>query len=135
MQSGRSLSIVSGGGKKSASSSAASSPDLTAHAPLNSQALSEASDDSSLTSEDLEHLAGGAYVDSDTGLESMSSAEAGAKACSVCQDRPGSAAGATSEGLRQEVTRLKCDKLDLLRQNVVCFHVNLFYKKIMLQIH
>lgn len=24
------------------------------------------------------------------------------------------------EGLKQEVTRLKCDKLDLLRQNVVC---------------
>lgn len=122
-QSGRSLSkssIVSGTrSKKSPTSSAASSPDLTAHAPLSTHALSEASDDSSLTSEDLEHLAGGAYVDSDTGLESMSSAETGAKSCSVCQDRPGSAAGPTNEGLRLEVTRLKCDKLDLLRQNVV----------------
>lgn len=26
------------------------------------------------------------------------------------------------EGLKQEVTRLKCDKLDLLRQNVVSTH-------------
>lgn len=120
MQSGRSLSkssIISG--KKSTTSSAASSPDLTAHAPITSH-LSEASDDSSLTSEDLEHLAGGGYVDSDTGLESMSSAENGNKTCSVCQERPGSAAGPVAEGLRQEVTRLKCDKLDLLRQNVVC---------------
>lgn len=80
--------------------------------------MSEASDDSSLTSEDLEHLAGG-YIDSDTGLESMSSAETAAKACSVCQERPSSTSGPNNETLMQEVTRLKCDKLDLLRQNVV----------------
>lgn len=118
--SGRSLSkssIVSNG-KKSTTSSTASSPDLTAHAHTR-PALSEASDDSSLTSEDLEHLAGG-YIDSDTGLESMSSAETAAKACSVCQERPASNAGPNSDALVQEVTRLKCDKLDLLRQNVNC---------------
>lgn len=109
-------SIVSNG-KKSASSSTASSPDLTAHADSR-PALSEASDDSSLTSEDLEHLAGG-YIDSDTGLESMSSAETAAKACSMCQERPGSTVGPNSEVLIQEVARLKCDKLELLKQNVV----------------
>lgn len=81
--------------------------------------MSEASDDSSLTSEDLEHLAGG-YIDSDTGLESMSSAETAAKACSVCQERPMCIA-INNESLIQEVTRLKCDKLDLLKQNVVSF--------------
>lgn len=109
-------SIVSNG-KKSGNSSTASSPDLTAHAHAR-PALSEASDDSSLTSEDLEHLAGG-YIDSDTGLESMSSAETAAKACSVCQERPMCMAGINGEALIQEVTRLKCDKLDLLKQNVV----------------
>nr|CAH7742071.1 unnamed protein product [Callosobruchus chinensis] len=127
------------------SSTASSSPDLTAHAHRSPRpALSEAgSDDSSLTSEDLEeHLAGG-YIDSDTGLESMSSAEtaaAGANgnkaSCTVCQqqqqqvslapaaqpERPVSreSTGPTPEQLIQEVTRLKCDKLDLLRQNVNC---------------
>ncbi|KYB25969.1 rap1 GTPase-activating protein 1 isoform X3 [Tribolium castaneum] len=120
--SGRSLSkssIVSNG-KKSPNSSTASSPDLTAHAHAH-PAMSEASDDSSLTSEDLEeHLAGG-YIDSDTGLESMSSAETAAKACSVCQERPTSTTGpSSSEVLAQEVAKLKCDKLDLLRQNVSC---------------
>jgi hypothetical protein len=58
------------------------------------------------------------YVDSDTGLESMSSAETPHKACSLCSDT-GEAGGRQAEALRQEVTRLKCDKLDLLRQNVV----------------
>ncbi|KAK4873893.1 hypothetical protein RN001_013253, partial [Aquatica leii] len=118
--SGRSLSkssIISNG-KKSANSSTASSPDLTAHAHTR-PAMSEASDDSSLTSEDLEHLAGG-YIDSDTGLESMSSAETAAKACSVCQERPMCITGINNDSLIQEVTRLKCDKLDLLKQNVNC---------------
>lgn len=78
--------------------------------------------------------AGATYIDSDTGLESMSSAEATTKACSLCLDgsngvgahgqsmgavMPSSEAGMQIDGLRQEVTRLKCDKLDLLRQNVV----------------
>lgn len=122
--SGRSLSkssIVSNGkktGTGSTNSSTASSPDLTAHAHSRT-AMSEASDDSSLTSEDLEHLAGG-YIDSDTGLESMSSAETAAKACSVCQERPASTTGLNPEALLHEVNRLKCDKLDLLRQNVTC---------------
>lgn len=74
------------------------------------------------------NLDGGAtYVDSDTGLESMSSAEATTKACSLCLDGVVASnnmivppeANIQIEGLKQEVTRLKCDKLDLLRQNVV----------------
>lgn len=73
-------------------------------------------------------LDGGAtYVDSDTGLESMSSAEATTKACSLCLDGVVASsnmmvppeANIQIEGLKHEVTRLKCDKLDLLRQNVV----------------
>lgn len=74
----------------------------------------------------------------------MSSSEATTKACSICLDGPtsnnmisgnneeSSAASNSSsnvpseslqlvENLKQEVTRLKCDKLDLLRQNVVCY--------------
>lgn len=74
---------------------------------------------------------GAHYIDSDTGLESMSSAETTTttKPCSVCVDNPmamnnnnNNNNGETSpqvEVLKQEVTRLKCDKLDLLRQNVV----------------
>ncbi|XP_064537414.1 rap1 GTPase-activating protein 1 isoform X1 [Drosophila montana] len=96
--------------------------------------MSETSDDSSLNSVDLDpmmgHLDGGAaYIDSDTGLESMSSAEATTKACSLCLEGvQGTIMGSSPsnetimmiENLRQEVTRLKCDKLDLLRQNVTC---------------
>lgn len=69
--------------------------------------------------------AGATYIDSDTGLESMSSAEATTKACSLCLDGAPNLMPAGPEiiqqidVLRQEVTRLKCDKLDLLRQNVV----------------
>ncbi|CAG9824723.1 unnamed protein product [Phaedon cochleariae] len=94
-------------------SSAASSPDLTAHAPRPSHRVSDdhaprlsgpahsdaASDDSSLTSEDLEEHLGGAYADSDTGLESMSSAETAAKGCSACAERAGSAPGAGPGGV------------------------------------
>lgn len=78
-------------------------------------------------------LDGGAtYVDSDTGLESMSSAEATTKACSLCLDGVVASnnmmvppeANMQIEGLKQEVTRLKCDKLDLLRQNVVSSFVS-----------
>ena len=70
------------------------------------------SDDSSLNSE-LE-LDQAVYPDSDTGLESMSSAETHEAARCNAKD------GANeTENLRLEVTRLKCDKLDLLRQNVV----------------
>ncbi len=110
------------------------------------------SDSSSLNSMDLDVAV---YVDSDTGLESMSSAETphksgpnGTPHCHVCScnttngstnssgtgstDGSSTTNGVTiqtgsgccgdkpsSDTLRQEVTRLKCDKLDLLRQNVV----------------
>lgn len=70
------------------------------------------SDDSSLNSE-LE-LDQAVYPDSDTGLESMSSAET--HDTTRCTSKDGIA---ENENLRMEVTRLKCDKLDLLRQNVV----------------
>jgi RAP1 GTPase activating protein 1 len=71
--------------------------------------------------------AGAIYMDSDTGLESMSSAEATTKACSLCTETTNGDEIATNEvyqqidGLKTEVTRLKCDKLDLLRQNVVSY--------------
>ncbi|XP_077277257.1 uncharacterized protein LOC143905616 isoform X4 [Temnothorax americanus] len=71
------------------------------------------SDDSSLNSE-LE-LDQAVYPDSDTGLESMSSAET--HDTTRCTGKDGVA---ENENLRMEVTRLKCDKLDLLRQNVTC---------------
>lgn len=70
------------------------------------------SDDSSLNSE-LE-LDQAVYPDSDTGLESMSSAET--HDTTRCTSKDGVV---ENETLRMEVTRLKCDKLDLLRQNVV----------------
>ena len=70
------------------------------------------SDDSSLNSE-LE-LDQAVYPDSDTGLESMSSAETHDTTRCISKDGI-----AENENLRMEVTRLKCDKLDLLRQNVV----------------
>lgn len=156
-------------GKKSPADSAASSPDITSRGPIihnnNSiatinnnynmstngnvpiAAMSETSDDSSLNSVDLDPCvfqtldAGATYIDSDTGLESMSSAEATTKACSLCLDGGSQAGngGPTSlapnsgmiatvagesvqqvESLKHEITRLKCDKLDLLRQNVTC---------------
>ncbi|KAK6628127.1 hypothetical protein RUM44_010609 [Polyplax serrata] len=93
---GRSMSSRS---KKSAPTSPISSPDL------NPRQNPSESDDSSLNSIDL------IYADSDTGLESMSSAETTLKSCPGCLE---------GEQLRQEVTKLKCDKLDLLRQNVTC---------------
>ncbi|XP_076378927.1 rap1 GTPase-activating protein 1 isoform X4 [Megalopta genalis] len=71
------------------------------------------SDDSSLNSE-LE-LDQAVYPDSDTGLESMSSAETHETARCTTKDGV-----LENENLRMEVTRLKCDKLDLLRQNVTC---------------
>ncbi|XP_043791389.1 rap1 GTPase-activating protein 1 isoform X3 [Apis laboriosa] len=71
------------------------------------------SDDSSLNSElELDQVV---YPDSDTGLESMSSAET--HDTTRCTTKDGVL---ETENLRMEVTRLKCDKLDLLRQNVTC---------------
>lgn len=109
--SGRSLSKGSSGGKKSSPSSPVSSPDIHTH---RTPRVSE-SDSSSLNSVDLDAAV---YADSDTGLESMSSAETPNKVCSLCLE--GGDVSRQAETLRQEVTRLKCDKLDLLRQNVTC---------------
>ncbi|CAG5020709.1 unnamed protein product [Parnassius apollo] len=109
---------------RSAGGSGGSSPDVTSRAaPPRPQ---DHSDDSSLNSVDLDPLddkdwlscgkgATGTpvYVDSDTGLESMSSAEAGAARGEVAAATRGDA-----ELLRQEVCRLKNDKLDLLKQNI-----------------
>jgi hypothetical protein len=67
------------------------------------------------------HYAG----DSDTGLESMSSADTALRCCSLeastptACSAPPSVTAAEAEILAQEVARLKCDKLDLLRHNVV----------------
>ncbi|XP_058794361.1 rap1 GTPase-activating protein 1-like isoform X2 [Phymastichus coffea] len=83
--------------------------------PESQQRVISESDDSSLNSE-LE-LDQAVYPDSDTGLESMSSAETHEARCAA-KDNAGAAT--ETESLRQEVTRLKCDKLDLLRQNVTC---------------
>lgn len=72
------------------------------------------SDDSSLNSElELDQTV---YPDSDTGLESMSSAET--HEVGQCPQR----GEPETEALRSEVTSLKCDKLDLLRQNVVSLY-------------
>ena len=69
--------------------------------------------------------------DSDTGLESMSSAETPHKvaaACPLCGGQEESTCALHAdpeavlrqvEALKQEINKLKCDKLDLLRQNVV----------------
>ncbi|XP_074112686.1 uncharacterized protein LOC141536218 isoform X2 [Cotesia typhae] len=79
------------------------------------------SDDSSLNSE-LE-LDQAVYPDSDTGLESMSSAETHETTKTnnnINNNNNNKNSANETENLRQEVTRLKCDKLDLLRQNVTC---------------
>ncbi|XP_063244415.1 rap1 GTPase-activating protein 1 isoform X9 [Bacillus rossius redtenbacheri] len=96
------------GSRKSAPASPVSSPDMQSR--RTARATPSESDDSSLNSVDLDPAV---YADSDTGLESMSSAETPRKACSLCLD-----GHQQVDQLRQEVTRLKCDKLDLLRQNV-----------------
>lgn len=85
--------------------------DRTEKTEVTHRVISE-SDDSSLNSE-LE-LDQAVYPDSDTGLESMSSAET--HDTTRCTTKDG---GTENDNLRMEVTRLKCDKLDLLRQNVV----------------
>ncbi|GBP73223.1 hypothetical protein EVAR_100578_1 [Eumeta japonica] len=113
---------------RSAGGSGESSPDVTSRAAP-PRRLQDHSDDSSLNSVDLDPLddkdwlscgkgaTGTAYVDSDTGLESMSSAEAGgAGAVNAVRDVPQRISDA--DQLRQEVCRLKNDKLDLLKQNI-----------------
>ncbi|CAO1417707.1 unnamed protein product, partial [Diamesa hyperborea] len=119
------------------------------------------SDNSSLNSIDLDPMEGSTiYIDSDTGLESMSSSEQTStitcnvngqiikqkdelisqlKSCSNCSNDGSQKSGNQQEcddvdggidsdeshlkevnGLTNEITKLKCDKLDLLRQNVTC---------------
>ncbi|XP_068617610.1 rap1 GTPase-activating protein 1 isoform X3 [Battus philenor] len=97
---------------RSAGGSGGSSPDVTSRAAP-PRAHHDHSDDSSLNSVDLDPLGTPVYVDSDTGLESMSSAEAGAARGEVAAATRGDV-----ELLRQEVCRLKNDKLDLLKQNI-----------------
>ncbi|KAJ2945575.1 hypothetical protein O0L34_g397 [Tuta absoluta] len=99
---------------RSAGGSGESSPDVTSRVAPPRQPLHDHSDDSSLNSVDLDPL-GAVYVDSDTGLESMSSAEAGAantRGEAIANQRT------DADQLRQEVCRLKNDKLDLLKQNI-----------------
>ncbi|XP_028156562.1 rap1 GTPase-activating protein 1-like isoform X2 [Ostrinia furnacalis] len=102
---------------RSAGGSGESSPDVTSRAVPPRPPLHDHSDDSSLNSVDLDPL-GAVYVDSDTGLESMSSAEAGANT----RGEPMAAPRADADQLRQEVCRLKNDKLDLLKQNITWQH-------------
>ncbi|CAK1555815.1 unnamed protein product [Leptosia nina] len=102
------VSVRSAGG----SGSGESSPDVTSRAAAPRPPLHDHSDDSSLNSVDLDPL-GAVYVDSDTGLESMSSAEAGA-----ANNREAMLPPRDADQLRQEVCRLKNDKLDLLKQNI-----------------
>ncbi|XP_022822627.1 rap1 GTPase-activating protein 1 isoform X1 [Spodoptera litura] len=116
------VSVRSAGGSGASHASGESSPDVTSRAAPPRPPLTDHSDDSSLNSVDLDPLAfvcpGGVYVDSDTGLESMSSAEAGA-ACGGCAAGTGrEVTPRDAEMLRQEVCRLKNDKLDLLKQNI-----------------
>ncbi|XP_022822629.1 rap1 GTPase-activating protein 1 isoform X3 [Spodoptera litura] len=111
------VSVRSAGGSGASHASGESSPDVTSRAAPPRPPLTDHSDDSSLNSVDLDPL-GGVYVDSDTGLESMSSAEAGA-ACGGCAAGTGrEVTPRDAEMLRQEVCRLKNDKLDLLKQNI-----------------
>ncbi|XP_045500814.1 rap1 GTPase-activating protein 1 isoform X2 [Colias croceus] len=103
------VSVRSAGGS---AGSGESSPDVTSRAANPRAPLHDHSDDSSLNSVDLDPL-GAVYVDSDTGLESMSSAEVGA-----ANNREQVLPPKDAEQLRQEVCRLKNDKLDLLKQNI-----------------
>lgn len=77
------------------------------------------SDNSSLYSVELEPLNDGEhrYIDSDPGFGSMSSSEQ-AQMTRQHQEQQ-EAHSKEIEDFKQEITKLKCDKLDLLRQNVV----------------
>lgn len=102
------------------------------------------SDDSSLNSEELEGSAASSRhhpfhrknlctksfkntnEDSDTGLESMSSAGTPNKrSCPICMDDDTNSRA--KDNLKDEINKLKQDKLDLLRQNVVSIVVTLAY--------
>lgn len=83
------------------------------------------SDNSSLYSVELEPLndCENRYIDSDPGFGSMSSSEQ-AQLSNMRQNCEQQEAAHQKEvdDLKQEITKLKCDKLDLLRQNVVSLH-------------
>ncbi|KAG6443406.1 hypothetical protein O3G_MSEX002824 [Manduca sexta] len=113
------VSVRSAGGSGASAASADSSPDVTSRAaPPRAQLNDQThSDDSSLNSVDLDPL-GALYVDSDTGLESMSSAEAGCAGAGCAARGEAPPAPRADDLLRQEVCRLKNDKLDLLKQNI-----------------
>lgn len=116
-----------GSGSSSGARTPTSSPDTTP----NTMALSE-SDDSSLNSMDIDGHPHPLNEDSDTGLESMSSAETPHKLslqCPLCGNNEDGVCALHAdpetimrqvETLKHEINKLKCDKLDLLRQNVVC---------------
>jgi hypothetical protein len=61
------------------------------------------------------------HDDSDTGVESMSSSGTSntRTVCPLCSEDDNFRDGENNE-LREEVNKLKCDKLELLRQNVTC---------------
>lgn len=84
------------------------------------------SDNSSLYSVELEPLNDGEnrYIDSDPGFGSMSSSEQAQVSNIMRQNQINVEQQEAQhqkevEELKQEITKLKCDKLDLLRQNVV----------------
>ncbi|XP_042216214.1 rap1 GTPase-activating protein 1-like isoform X3 [Homarus americanus] len=117
-----------GSGGSSGARTPTSSPDTT---PNTHMALSE-SDDSSLNSMDIDGHPHPLNEDSDTGLESMSSAETPHKLTLQCPLCGGNEDGVCAphadpetvmrqvDTLKHEINKLKCDKLDLLRQNVTC---------------
>lgn len=104
-------------------------------------ALSE-SDDSSINSIDIDGHSHPLNEDSDTGLESMSSAETPHKLSLHCPLCGGNEDGVCAlhadpetilrqvDTLKHEINKLKCDKLDLLRQNVVSLNFNLQMRSI-----
>ncbi|CAL4257555.1 unnamed protein product, partial [Meganyctiphanes norvegica] len=111
----------------------ASSPE-TPHLRITAAAASE-SDDSSLNSVDLDIHPGGHMIndDSDTGLESMSSAEhhqnhrSSGPSGQACIDEDDEKSKKSVDhnklhrqvdGFKREMSKLKYEKLDLLRQNV-----------------
>lgn len=83
------------------------------------------SDNSSLYSVELEPLNDGEhrYIDSDPGFGSMSSSEqaqmSNLRQNQINAEQQEAVHYKEVEELKQEITKLKCDKLDLLRQNVV----------------
>ncbi|KAA0201839.1 hypothetical protein HAZT_HAZT006358 [Hyalella azteca] len=136
-RSGAGLSTSGGGssGGRTPSSSPSSTPHTTPHTR---KAFSESGDDSSFNSIDMDGHQAVLNEDSDTGLESMSSAETGHQRalesraavldCPMCggvQDGLVCVLHASPEvvarrvqALSEDVKKLKGDKLDLLRQNV-----------------